>query len=176
MTEKNINQEFTLKYIDEERNYSIEEIDQNELISKVCWVLNYIEHLLILVSTVTECVFISDFVSSFGISVGITSSTIGLKIYSITAWIKRYKSIVKKKKKKLEKIVLLAKTKLNSIEVLKRNGWKNRKRKTMLSSTCAVYGSRKLRFLKEKEANELLSSLGIKTFSSQVPRLGPFLC
>ena len=34
----------------------------------------------------------------------------------------------------------------------------------------------KLRFLKEKEANELLSSLGIKTFSSQVPRLGPFLC
>ena len=46
----------------------------------------------------------------------------------------------------------------------------------MLSSTCAVYGSRKLRFLKEKEANELLSSLGIKTFSSQVPRLVPFLC
>ena len=85
MTQKNINQEFTLKYIDEERNYSIEEIDQNELISKVCWVLNYIQHLLILVSTVTECVFISDFVSLFGISVGITSSTIGLKIYSITA-------------------------------------------------------------------------------------------
>ena len=85
MTEKNINEEFTLKYIDEERNYSIEEIDQNELISKVCWVLNYIEHLLILVSTVTGCVFISDFVSLFGISVGITSSTIGLKIYSITA-------------------------------------------------------------------------------------------
>ena len=85
MTEKNINEEFTLKYIDEERNYSIEEIDQNELISKVCWVLNYIEHLLILVSTVTGCVFISDFVSLLGISVGITSSTIGLKIYSITA-------------------------------------------------------------------------------------------
>ena len=39
----------------------------------------------------------------------------------------------------------------------------------MLSSTCAVYGSRKLRFLKGKEANELLSSLGIKHFQVKFP-------
>ena len=32
--------------------------------------------------------------------------------------IKKYKSIIKKKKKKHDKVVLLAKTKLNSIEVL----------------------------------------------------------
>ena len=36
----------------------------------------------------------------------------------ITAGIKRYKSIIKKKKKKHDKIVLLAKYKLNSIEIL----------------------------------------------------------
>ena len=36
----------------------------------------------------------------------------------ITAGIKRYKSIIKKKKKKYDKIVLLAKSKLNSIEIL----------------------------------------------------------
>ena len=35
-----------------------------------------------------------------------------------TAGIKNYKSIIKKKKTKYEKIVLLAKSKLNSIEVL----------------------------------------------------------
>ena len=35
-----------------------------------------------------------------------------------TAGIKNYKSIIKKKKTKHEKIVLLAKSKLNSIEVL----------------------------------------------------------
>ena len=46
------------------------------------------------------------------------SSGIGLKIYAITAGIKKYKSIIKKKKKKHDKIVLLAKSKLNSIEVL----------------------------------------------------------
>ena len=36
----------------------------------------------------------------------------------ITAGIKRYKSIIKKKKKKLDKTVFLAKSKLNKIEVL----------------------------------------------------------
>ena len=85
---------------------------------KLCKVLNYIEHLLILVSTVTGCVSISAFASLVGIPIGITSSAIGLKICAITAGIKKYKSIIKKKKKKHDKIVLLAKSKLNSIEVL----------------------------------------------------------
>ena len=85
---------------------------------KVCGVLNYIEHLLILVSTVTGCVSISDFSSLVGIPVGITSSAIGLEICVVTAGMKKYKSIIKKKKKKHDKIILLAKYKLNSIEVL----------------------------------------------------------
>ena len=42
----------------------------------------------------------------------------GLKLCAITAKIKKCKSIIKKKKKKHNKIVLLAKTKLNIIEVL----------------------------------------------------------
>ena len=46
------------------------------------------------------------------------SSAIGLKIYAITAGIKKYKSIIKKKKKKHDKIALRAKFKFSSIEVL----------------------------------------------------------
>ena len=46
------------------------------------------------------------------------SSTIGLNTFAIFARIKKYKSIIKTKKKKHGKIVLLAKYKLNSIEVL----------------------------------------------------------
>ena len=53
-----------------------------------------------------------------GIPVGITSSAVGLKICAIAAIIKKYKSIIKKKKKKHDQIVLLAKSKLNSIEVV----------------------------------------------------------
>ena len=60
MVEENISQEFRLKSIDETRNYFLEEIKQNELMSKkhkkVCKTLNYIEHFLILASTITECI------------------------------------------------------------------------------------------------------------------------
>ena len=63
MVEENISQEFRMKNIDETRNYLIEEINRNELISKkhkkVCTALNYIEHSLILISTITGCVFAS---------------------------------------------------------------------------------------------------------------------
>ena len=52
------------------------------------------------------------------IPIGITSSATGLKICAITAGIKKYKSIIKRKKKKHDKIVWLAKSKLNRIEVL----------------------------------------------------------
>ena len=53
-----------------------------------------------------------------GIPIGIASSTVELNICAITAGIKKYMSIIKKKEKKLDKIALLAKTKLNTIEVL----------------------------------------------------------
>ena len=122
MAEENISQEFRLKNIDETRNYLIEETNRNELLSKkhkkVCTTLNYIEHFLILASTITGCILISAFTSLIGISIGITSSLIELKICALAAGIKKYYSIFKKKKKKYDKIVLLAKSKLNRIEVL----------------------------------------------------------
>ena len=85
---------------------------------KVCITLNYIEHFFILASTITGCISISAFSYLIGIPIGITSSTIRLNICAITAGIKKYKPIIKKKKKKHDKIVLLAKSKLNRIEVL----------------------------------------------------------
>ena len=67
---------------------------------KACIVLNYAEHSLIVVSTTTRCVSIFAFASLVGILIGITSSAIRLKICVITAGIKKYKSINKKRKKK----------------------------------------------------------------------------
>ena len=43
--------------------------------------------------------------------------------------------------------------------------------RTILSKF-VVFGSKKLKFIKEKEAKGLLSSLGIKTQSNKVPLLG----
>ena len=57
MLEEKISQEFRFKNIDQTRNYLIEEINRNELISDkhktVFTTLSYIEHSLILISTVT---------------------------------------------------------------------------------------------------------------------------
>ena len=72
----------------------------------------------ILASKITGCISISAFASLIGIPIGITSSAIELKILAITAGIKKYKSILKKKKKKHDKIIFLAKSKLNKIEAL----------------------------------------------------------
>ena len=122
MVEEKISQEFTLKNIDETRNHFLKEIEENELMSrkhkKVCTTLNYIEHRLILASTITGCISISAFGFLLGTPIEITNFAIGLKICAIAAGIKQYKSIIKEKKKKHDKIFLLAKTKLNSIEVL----------------------------------------------------------
>ena len=84
MPEENISQEFRLKKIDEIRNYLIEEVNRDELMTnkhkKVCRVLSYIDRSLIVISTITGCVFISAFTFLVGIPIGIASSTIGLKI------------------------------------------------------------------------------------------------
>ena len=44
----------------------------------------------------------------------------------------------------------------------------NIKNRTIMISLCVVCGSKKSRFIKEKRASGLLSSLGIKMFLSQV--------
>ena len=86
--------------------------------TKVFRVLNYIDHSLIVISTITGCVSISVFASLVGIPIGIISSAIVLKMCVKTAGIKNYKSINKKNKKKRNKIISLAKSKLNSVVVL----------------------------------------------------------
>ena len=77
---------------------------------KVCRVLNYIEHFLMVIFTITGCVSISAFASLVGIHIGITNSTVGSKICAITAGTRKHKSTIKEKKKKHGKIVLLAKS------------------------------------------------------------------
>ena len=71
--------------------------------------MNYTEYLLILIPTVSECILVSAFAYLAGIPTGIMSSAIGLKICVITARIKKYKPIIKNKKRKHDQIVLLAK-------------------------------------------------------------------
>ena len=75
--------------------------------------MNYFDHSLTAISTITGCVSISAFTSLASIPIGIMSSAIELKICVITTGIKKYESIIKKKRKNHDKI-----SQLNRIEVL----------------------------------------------------------
>ena len=59
--------EFRLRKLDETKNYLLDEIKHNDLMSEkykeTIKYLNYVEHLLVLTSTVTGCVSISAFAS-----------------------------------------------------------------------------------------------------------------
>ena len=110
MIGENISQESRLKIINETINCFFKEIEQNELMSKKhkksCTTLTYIEHFLILDCTITG--FASVIAFLLGIPIGMTSPAL--------QELKKYKSIIKKKKRKHDKIVLLAKSKLNRLK------------------------------------------------------------
>ena len=83
-----------------------------EKYNKTCKYLNYLKSLLHLSSTISDCVLIPAFVLLVDINVGITSSSVGISICAIIAGIKEYKSMIKRKSKKHDKIMLLWKDKL----------------------------------------------------------------
>ena len=65
-----MNKEFRLKKIDEKIHYLTEEINQKLLSKKhkkICRFLNYVDHSLIVIFTITGCVSISAFASLPGI-------------------------------------------------------------------------------------------------------------
>ena len=74
----------------------------NKKHKKGCKVLNYIDHILIVISTITRCVSISAFASLVGIPIRIASYAIGLIICAIITGLKKYKSIVKKRKSRIK--------------------------------------------------------------------------
>ena len=81
--------EFRISKIDEARNYLLEETKHNNIMSEkykmTCNYLNYIDHLLILVSTSTGCVSISAFSLLVCVLIGITNSAAVLKTW---IWLK----------------------------------------------------------------------------------------
>ena len=71
----------------------------SEKYKKTCKYLNQVEKLLILISAVTGRISVYVFPSLVCVAVGITNSPIGIQNFAITAEIKNYKLIIKKKRK-----------------------------------------------------------------------------
>ena len=75
-------------------------------------------NILIPLSAITRGVFICSFISIVGASVGIASASFTLFFSLTTGITKKLLNITRKKKKKQDKILMLTKGKLSSIETL----------------------------------------------------------
>ena len=113
---------FRLDEISKIENYFIEEINQrkscSKKLSKYVAVFDYIDQALIVLSATSGEVTIISFTSIAGAPVRIASASLTLFFSLTTGIIQKLLSITKNKKKKHDKILILAKSKLNSIEIL----------------------------------------------------------
>ena len=87
-------------------------------LSKCVTVFNYIDKILIVLSATTGGVCIVSHATVVGAPVGIASAGFTIVFSLVTGIIKKLLSTIRNKKKKDDKIHMLAKSKLNSIETL----------------------------------------------------------
>ena len=86
--------------------------------SKYIIIFDYIDKILIVLSAATGGVSIVSFTSVIGLPVGIGNASFTLIFSLTTGIIKKLLNITRNKKKKHDKILMLAKSKLNSIDTL----------------------------------------------------------
>ena len=103
-------------------SYVYQEINQqksySKKLNKYVTIFDYIDKILIILSVTSSRISIISFASAIGVPAGIASACFTL-IFSITTGIiKKLLNITRKKKKRHDKILMLAKSKLNSIESL----------------------------------------------------------
>ena len=113
---------FRLNEINNIKDYFNSEIQERKTmskkLSKYIPAFNYIDKTFIALSATREGISIISVASVIGVPVGLASASFTLAFSLTTGIIKKLPKVTRKKKKKHNKIVMLAKSKLNSIETL----------------------------------------------------------
>ena len=113
---------FRLSEIMEIEDYFYQEINQqksySKKLNKYVTIFDYIDKILIILSATTGGISIISFTSIIGVPAGIASASFTLIFSIITGIIKKLLNITRSKKKKHNQILMLAKSKFNSIETL----------------------------------------------------------
>ena len=111
-----------LNEISKIQHYFNSEINQKKScckkLSKYVAAFDYVDKVLIVVSATSGGVSICSFTSVVGAPVGIARARFTLIFSLTTGIVRKLQSITRNKKKKHDKILMLAKSKLNSIETL----------------------------------------------------------
>ena len=113
-------QQFRLNKINEIKDYFIAEIKERELmskrLSKYIASFDYFDKSLIVLSVTTGSISIASFATVIGAPVGMMSASCSLAFSITTGFVKTFLKTTRNKKKNHNKIVMLARSKLNSIE------------------------------------------------------------
>ena len=103
-------------------NYFINEINErksySKKLSKYVTIFDYMDKILIILSATTSGISIISFTTVIGTSFGIVSASFTLIFSLSTGIIKKLLNMTRNKKKKHDKILMLAESKFNSIETL----------------------------------------------------------
>ena len=112
-------QQFRLNKINEIQDYFLDEIRERKLISKnLCKYiasLDYFDKSLNVLSTWSGSISIASFASVIRVPAGIIGTSFGFTFSITSGFVKKYLKTIRNKKKKHNKIVMLARSKLNSI-------------------------------------------------------------
>ena len=113
-------QHFRLNKINEIKDYFVAEIKERELmskkLSKYIAFCDYFDKSLIVLSATSGSISIPSFATVIGTPVGIASASLSLTFSLSTGIVKKLLKTTRDKKKKHNKIIMLASSKLNSIE------------------------------------------------------------
>ena len=113
---------FWLDEISKIENYFIEEINQrkscSQKLNKYITTFDYIDKILVVLSATSGGVSIISFSSVIGAPAGIASASFTLIFSLATGITKKLPDITRKKRKKHDKILMLAKSKFNSVDTL----------------------------------------------------------
>ena len=113
-------QQFRLNKINEIKDYFIAEIKERELMSKRLskYIASFdcFDKSVIVLSLATGSISIASFATVIGAPVGIMSASFSLTFSLTRGFVKKFLKRTRNKKKKHNKIVMLARRKLNSIE------------------------------------------------------------
>ena len=113
-------QQFRLNKINEIKDYFVAEIKERELmskrLSKYIASFDYFDKSLIVLSVTAGSISIASFATVIGAPVGIASASFSLAFSISTGIVKKLLKTTRNKKKKYNKIVMLARSKLNDLE------------------------------------------------------------
>ena len=113
-------QQFRLNKINEIKDYFLAEIRERELISKniskYIASLDYFDKSLNVLSILSGSISIASFATVIGAPAGIIGASCGFTFSITSGFVKKFLKTIRNKKRKHNKIIMLAKSKLNSLE------------------------------------------------------------